>query len=208
MPIEAVTVVQRAAPRIYPKNRFGSRGLTFSVYAGNFPKVVRDALALRLDADGEPIWAETEPITDNIPGIDLVWKPVGFMRQHGFDMMGKRCALLPRRPFAYCHFENIQVLSTKSGLVRTLREYYKNNQAFRRAGYTYEHSMSMSFVLAASDYLDSDELGQVRRLFSKFEKAHLTGEKLPAKQLAKNLWILKPENENRGRGIELVSSYK
>lgn len=68
--------------------------------------------------------------------------------------------------------------------------------------------MSMSYVLSSLDYLDSEDLHHVRRLFQKFEKKHLVGEKLPAKQLIKNLWILKPENENRGRGIELVSSYK
>jgi len=137
-----------------------------------------------------------------------VWKPVGFVRQHGFDMMAKRCAMQHRRPFAYCHFENIQTLTTKSGLVKTLQNYYGTVDLFRRAAYTYEHSMSMSFILSSTDYLDSDELATVRRLFNKFDRKHLVGEKLPAKQLTKNLWILKPENENRGRGIELVSSYK
>ena len=48
----------------------------------------------------------------------------------------------------------------------------------------------------------------VKRMMSKFEKKNLTGEKLPVRQLRKNLWILKPENENRGRGIELIQSYK
>ena len=79
---------------------------------------------------------------------------------------------------------------------------------FKRANYTYEHTMAMSFFLCATDYLDSEELSNVRRLFNKFDKKRLVGEKLPAKQLQNNLWILKPENENRGRGIELVSSYK
>ena len=52
---------------------------------------------------------------------------------------------------------------------------------FRRANYTYEHSMSMSFILPSVDYLDCEELTQVRRLFNKFERKHLVGEKLPAK---------------------------
>mmetsp|Transcript_14956 Transcript_14956/g.23153 ORF Transcript_14956/g.23153 Transcript_14956/m.23153 type:complete len:129 (+) Transcript_14956:228-614(+) len=36
----------------------------FSVYSGNFPNVVRDALTLRLDKDGLQIWAEVEPNTE------------------------------------------------------------------------------------------------------------------------------------------------
>ena len=41
--------------------------------------------------------------------------------------------------------------------------------------------MSMSFVLSSVDYLDSEDLHHVRRLFQKFDKKHLVGEKLPAK---------------------------
>ena len=98
-------------------------------------------------------------------------------------MMTKRCAIHPQRPFAYCHFENISTLSTKPGLVRTLQNYYKNNEMFKRAAYTYENTMSMSFYLSASDYMESEELSNVRRLFNKFDKKRLIGEKLPAKQL-------------------------
>jgi hypothetical protein len=49
---------QRSEPRKYFENQFGSHGLTFSVYAGNFPQVARAALAMRLNANGEPIWQE------------------------------------------------------------------------------------------------------------------------------------------------------
>ena len=35
---------------------------------------------MRLDSNGKQIWNETEPNTDDIPQIDLVWKPVGFVR--------------------------------------------------------------------------------------------------------------------------------
>jgi hypothetical protein len=52
---------------------------------------------------------------------------------------------------------------------------------FRRAGYTYENTMAMSYFLCANDYLDSEDLSHVRRLFNKFDKKRLVGEKLPAK---------------------------
>lgn len=90
-----------------PNEITGSTGLTFSVYAGNFPNVVREALALRRFPDGRPIWSEVKADTDNIMAMDLVWKPVGFVRAHGYDMMAKRCAEKPGRPLAYSHFDNI-----------------------------------------------------------------------------------------------------
>jgi len=62
--------------------------------------------------------------------MDFVWKPVNFIRQSGFTMMSKRCLTRPERPFAYCHYENIASLTTKSGLVKLLRDYYSKTEAF------------------------------------------------------------------------------
>lgn len=115
---------QRAGPRQYDEFMWGANSLTFCVYGGNFPKVVRDALALRRTSTGHPIWLEVQPVTDTIMGIDFVWKPVNFIRQHGFDMMAKRVYMKPERPFAYCHFENISKLTSKTGLIRCLQDYY------------------------------------------------------------------------------------
>jgi len=68
---------------------------------------VREALALRRFYDERPIWNEVKADTDKILEMDLVWKPVGFVRTHAFDMMAKRCALKPERPLTHCHFDNI-----------------------------------------------------------------------------------------------------
>ena len=66
----------------------------------------------------------------------------------------------------------------------------------------------MSFLLPGADFIGTEDTTKVRKYFVKFDKKNLCGEKLSARQLQRNLWILKPENENRGRGIELVGSYK
>lgn len=58
---------------------------------GNFPKVMKQAISLRKTVDDKSIWFEVPPVTDNIMGIDLVWKPVGFVKHSGFDIMAKRC---------------------------------------------------------------------------------------------------------------------
>ena len=89
-----------------------------------------------------------------------------------------------------------------------MRDYYLKTPKFKNAKYTYEHTMSMSFILPGVDYFQTEDMQKVRKLFVKFDKKNVTDEKLSASQINKNLWIFKPENENRGRGIELVASYK
>ena len=144
-----------------------------------------------------------------IPTMDMVWKPVNFIKNSNFELMAKRCFINPDRPFAYCHFENIQLLSTKPGLIRTLREYYNKTDMFKKANYTLNHTMAMSFTIPAGDCLNgSEDLGNLRKLIKKIEKRDLTGESLSCRQLEKNFWILKPENENRGRGIEIATGYR
>jgi hypothetical protein len=198
----------RAKKRVIPgaREKYGSAGLVYCVYLGNYPQVVRDALALRVDQDRQPIWKEVVPKTENIGGMDLVWKPVNFLRSHGFGLMGKRCWEKPERPFAYSHYENIHALSTKPGLIRTLGDYYSRTPMFKQAGYTLQHSMAMSYVIPGGDCLGSRELNDLKKLFKRIAKRDMAGESLPARQLEKNYWILKPENENRGRGIELAST--
>lgn len=166
-------------------------------------------MALRRNAAGQPIWLEVQAVTDTIMGIDFVFKPVNFQRQHGFDMMTKRALMRPERPFAYCHFENISTLTSKSGLIRRLRDYYERTTMFKESMYTYECSMAFSFITPTSEYLsDNPELSKVRKYFFRFEKSNYSDCRLPARQLTKNIWIVKPENENRGRGIEIVTSWK
>lgn len=121
--------------------------------------------------------------------------------------MTRRCLGTPDRPFAYCHYENISVISTKPGLIRTLGDYYSRTPMFKQVGYTLQHSMAMSFIIpAGSDAFAGRELGELKKLFKRIAKRDMAQESLPARQLEKNFWIMKPENENRGRGIELATT--
>lgn len=73
------------------REQYGPQGLVFCVYFGNYPQVVRDALALRVDENHQPIWRETVPKTENIGAMDFVWKPVHFVRSHGLELIARRC---------------------------------------------------------------------------------------------------------------------
>jgi len=81
----------RAKQIVFPDARSKySVGLKFCVYNGNYPNVIREALALRVDSDNKPLWTEVDPKTDCIPNMDLVWKPVNFVRTNAHDLMSKR----------------------------------------------------------------------------------------------------------------------
>mgnify|MGYP000855140589 FL=1 len=170
--------------------------------------MVRDALALRLDTNKKQIWNEVEAKTDNIPNIDLVWKPVNFIRSVNFETMAKRVADKPERPFFYTHYDNHHILTTKPGLIRSLKEYYAKTEIFKKANYTIWQSMALSFIVPAGDCLASQELAELKKVFKKIEKKDIACEVLPGRQLEKNFWILKPENENRGRGIDIITQYR
>lgn len=78
---------------------------------------------------------------------------------------------------------------------------------FKQVGYTLQHSMAISFIIpASSESLGSREVTELKKLVRRIAKRDLAGESLSARQLEKNFWIMKPENENRGRGIELATS--
>jgi hypothetical protein len=91
------------------------------VFPGNYPQYIRDALDAREGPNVE--WIEVDPSVDSISICDLVWKPFNFLK-NGFDMIDKRKEENPRKPLVYNHFEHISILSTKTGLLKTLREYY------------------------------------------------------------------------------------
>ena len=133
--------------------------------------------------------------------MDLIWKAVNFFRTSSFDAMAKRVAQ-GEKPFAYNHFESIAIISSKTGLVWTLRSYYDKDSFFKDSGHTLEHTMAMSFIVPLTEYLDSPEVIMARKAFSRLEKSNYFDLKLPVRQVLKNLWIVKPDNENRGRGIE------
>jgi hypothetical protein len=94
----------------------------------------------------------------------------------------------------YNHFENISVLSTKTGLLRTLRDYYTLNKEAKEANYTVEDTLPMAYIIT-SNPLDF-EFVQFKKKFAQIERGFVYSEKLPGKQYDQNFWLLKPANMN------------
>ncbi len=92
-------------------------------------------------------------------------------------------------------------LCTKTGLVKSLRRYYKHNLEAVLKQYTVYDSTPTTFVLTAGCQ-DSELSGFLQR-FRELEThqtlaASFDGERVPAKHCKNNIWIVKPAAENQG----------
>ena len=92
------------------------------------------------------------------------------------------------------HFENTRGLTTKTGLVRTLSSYYLASQEAFAADYTVFESVATSFLIT-SGVENLNYLSFIKR-FKELQQQKFERERVPAKHCMKNMWIIKPANEN------------
>ena len=96
------------------------------MYGGNYPETVVNALLARGN------WAEGKE-GECIEKCNFIWRPVNFNpeSQKRLDqrLSIKRGSL---GPLIYNHFEVLKGLTTKTGLVRSLKQYYKGNDLSRK----------------------------------------------------------------------------
>lgn len=59
----------------------------------------------------------------------------------------------------------------------------------------------MSYVVSSK--LENSDYFQFARQFENIAKGNKTKEKLPEKHCKKNIWLVKPANENQGKGIKI-----
>jgi hypothetical protein len=77
-----------------------------------------------------------------------LWRPVNFGFS-GYDRIDKRLQR-DHRPFIYNHFEILRGLCTKTGLIRSLKAYYKSNQDALQAGYNVFDSTPTTFLVSSN----------------------------------------------------------
>ena len=173
-----------------PPPEYAPGDFKFIVLSGNYPQSVREVLKLRSN------WKEMEDENEAIETAHLMWRPCNY-GMTGFEKLSKRKKNNPL-PLVYNHFEYIRCICTKTGLIRSLTKYYENNADAVNAKYTVFHSTPTTFLV--------DENGKnthlQKSLIRHSEKI------LPDKHCLKNLWLVKPEGLNRGRGIEVFNNLK
>ncbi|MDR3581698.1 MAG: hypothetical protein P4L67_00280 [Candidatus Pacebacteria bacterium] len=102
------------------------------------------------------------------------------------------------------HLENIKGICTKTGLIKSLRRFYKSTPEAMASNYTVHETTPSTFVIQPNCQ-DAEYQGFVQH-FRDLEKHVYKREKVPAKHCVDNLWLIKPAAMNQGRGIEIFKN--
>lgn len=111
----------------------------------------------------------------------------------------------PGRELVVSHLENNREITTKTGLIRSLKVFYKDNQNAIENGYQVFDTTPTTFVVSSN--LDTYEYHQFVKRFQDLKKrcGDTYKEKVPAKHCQQNMWMVKPANENQGKGIKIFN---
>ena len=104
------------------------------------------------------------------------------------------------------HLENNREITTKTGLIRSLRNFYQTNESSVMAGYQVHDTIPTSYIITAQ--VEDIEYRQFHTRFNDIERGYCNKEKLPMKHCEKNMWLIKPAALNQGRGIEICRNLK
>lgn len=145
---------------------------------------------------------------DTIPDyVDFIWKPFSFDKKQTLDLhvtnsqrerMNKLCIF-------YNHLDNHSLITSKTGIIHSLKPYYyKQTNIDDR--YNIWDTIPTSFILQNGK--ENFEFTSFIARFKEISKQFYKKEKMPAKHLSQNLWLIKPANSNQGRGIEVFNNLK
>jgi hypothetical protein len=132
----------------------------------------------------------------------FVWRPVNYNPQ-GYQRIDKRLVKSSGPTLLYNHFEVLKGLTTKTGLIKSLKHYYCQNDQARSAGYHVFDSTPTSFIVPQS--MDDSDTAEFFQRYKEIQKGFSTKERTPMKHCANNIWLVKPAAANQGRGIEIFN---
>jgi hypothetical protein len=101
------------------------------------------------------------------------------------------------------HLEGHRDLTTKTGLIRSLKYYYKDNVNFVEGNYQVFETTPTTFVVSSN--LETYEYFQFIKRYQDLKRGdgQTIKERVPQKHCHKNVWLVKPANENQGKGIKI-----
>lgn len=109
----------------------------------------------------------------------------------------------PMQALVYNHFEQLRQIATKSGLVKSLKQYYYTNQHARNQAYAEFDTMPTTFIVRSR--VADERMAELQIRFRQLRAGNYSKERVPAKHCQKNMWLVKPTNANQGRGIEVFT---
>jgi len=99
------------------------------------------------------------------------------------------------------HFENIHHLTTKSGLIVSLKNYYYFNQKassgiyLEQCGYSQWDSTPLTFIVNCD--FESADFKHFTKAYKQIKHKQFQKLQMPQKHCQANIWIVKPENLNQ-----------
>ena len=102
------------------------------------------------------------------------------------------------------HIENIKGLCTKTGLLQSLRRYYKSSIEMMLANYNIHKSIPSTFI--ALPNCQDAEYQSFIKCFNEIEQGKYKKCKIPSKHCTDNVWLIKPAALNQGKGIEIFKN--
>lgn len=104
------------------------------------------------------------------------------------------------------HLDNNREITTKPGLIRSLRGYYQTCEGAVHCSYHAYDSMATSFIITAA--CEDLEYHSLINRYTELQTGSATKERMPGKHCQENIWLIKPAALNQGRGIEICHSLK
>ncbi len=96
----------------------------------------------------------------------------------------------------YNHIEALKGITSKTGLLRSLKRYYESCPAAVEQKYTVFDSTPTSFIIEAG--VEDEEYYNLMQRYKEISQGIFYKERLPEKHCARNMWLFKPANMNQG----------
>jgi hypothetical protein len=85
-------------------------------------------------------------------------------------------------------------ITTKSGLIRSLKQYYRQNQNSKNHNYNEFDTTPTTFLVQAK--VHDDNMNELIIRYKQIQKGNAPKERMPVKHCISNIWLVKPTNMN------------
>ena len=99
-----------------------------------------------------------------------------------------------KKPFMFNHLEVNRGICTKTMLIKSLTNYYDNNETAVNARYSVFDTTPTTFVIARN--VDDHEINKFMHRFREISRGGSRYERVPVKHCSSNMWLVKPASLN------------
>ncbi|KAL4488030.1 hypothetical protein ABPG72_009368 [Tetrahymena utriculariae] len=175
------------------------KNFRFLIFNGNGSHFIRSDLLKRQN------WDEIKSMQDekrSIKNSDFIWSSQNF--HYKIFSIIEDLEPEQQQKLLVNHFETNKYMCTKNGLIKSLRNYYQHNLQSSQVGYSVFHTTPTTFIVKQG--FEDIEFQKFLTKYKAFENGRFETELIPMKHCIQNLWLIKPGNQNQGRGIVIYKN--